>query len=230
MERFSAFCSMLKKLSNTYVAELLWTRHIRRHHNFLHPVELYSFPKQFLRLLHTHHHYHHLYLHPMKESHWVSHDNKAKQSFKKGQFLMKWPYSHYHTVRGTFISVHVMKVYIGVDVTSTLDRGEWSAPTALTPGKYPPVATEQEPGWALEPVWMFWAREKSLSATGIWTLNHPAHSLSLLHTIQATIWVLYWTKLISCNLKFLDEFAKETEHTMQRQDFYDRNCQKEVQK
>jgi hypothetical protein len=37
---------------------------------------------------------------------------------------------------------------------------------ALPPGKGPSVPTVQEAGWAPEPVWKLWRREKSLALAG----------------------------------------------------------------
>jgi hypothetical protein len=47
-------------------------------------------------------------------------------------------------------------------------NGQIHALTALAPGK--------DLGWAPEPVWNFWAREKSLASAGIQTQDFPAHS------------------------------------------------------
>ena len=40
-----------------------------------------------------------------------------------------------------------------------------------------PVPTEQEAGWAPEPISTIWKRYKFLVPTGIRTLDRPAHSL-----------------------------------------------------
>jgi len=37
--------------------------------------------------------------------------------------------------------------------------GQLHAPTALSPGKEPPVPIAQEAGWALKLVWMWWQKE-----------------------------------------------------------------------
>jgi hypothetical protein len=37
-------------------------------------------------------------------------------------------------------------------------------PAALPPGKEPPVSIRQEAGWAPDPVWTLWLREKSCTA------------------------------------------------------------------
>jgi hypothetical protein len=37
------------------------------------------------------------------------------------------------------------------------------APADLTPGKEPTVPIEYEAGWAPEPLWTLWSREKSLA-------------------------------------------------------------------
>jgi len=43
-----------------------------------------------------------------------------------------------------------------------LIEGEWSAsrPAALIPEKQPPIPIGQEAGWAPEPVWTRWRKEK----------------------------------------------------------------------
>jgi hypothetical protein len=48
-----------------------------------------------------------------------------------------------------------------------LDGGEW---LASRPGRaLPPVPTEEEAGWALEPVWTQRIEEKSLASAGVRT-------------------------------------------------------------
>jgi hypothetical protein len=42
--------------------------------------------------------------------------------------------------------------------------GQLHALAALILGKKPPVPIVQEDGWASEPVWMLWNREKSLAS------------------------------------------------------------------
>jgi hypothetical protein len=39
--------------------------------------------------------------------------------------------------------------------------GKLHVPAVLSPGKEPPVPTEQEAAWAPEPVWTRWWREKN---------------------------------------------------------------------
>jgi hypothetical protein len=48
----------------------------------------------------------------------------------------------------------------------SLDGGEWSysRPGRFTPGNEPPVPTGWEAGWATEPVWTLWRREKFYTA------------------------------------------------------------------
>jgi hypothetical protein len=50
-------------------------------------------------------------------------------------------------------------------------RWEWSAssPARLTPWKRAPLPTEQDIGWVLQTVWMFWRRKKILARPGNWT-------------------------------------------------------------
>jgi hypothetical protein len=55
--------------------------------------------------------------------------------------------------------------------------GKFNALVALLLGKEALIPFEQEVGWAPEPVWMFWKREKSLTPARILTLDHPACSL-----------------------------------------------------
>jgi hypothetical protein len=59
--------------------------------------------------------------------------------------------------------------------STILDLGiswEWSAshPCDFTPAKKPPVPYGEEAGWATEPVWTAWRREKSLAPVGNRTL------------------------------------------------------------
>jgi hypothetical protein len=42
------------------------------------------------------------------------------------------------------------------------------APAALPPGNEAPAPIEQKAGWAPEPVWTLWRREKSLAPAGNW--------------------------------------------------------------
>jgi hypothetical protein len=54
-------------------------------------------------------------------------------------------------------------------LTLALDGGEWSAshPGSVLPWeKDPPIPTEQEAGWAPEPVWMQRLEEKSSASVG----------------------------------------------------------------
>jgi hypothetical protein len=44
--------------------------------------------------------------------------------------------------------------------------GQLHASIALPPGKKPLVPTRWEAGWAIEPVWMLWSREKSPAPAG----------------------------------------------------------------
>jgi hypothetical protein len=46
-------------------------------------------------------------------------------------------------------------------------NGQLYAPAVLHPGEEAPVPIGQEAGWAPEPVWRRWRREKSLPYPGI---------------------------------------------------------------
>jgi hypothetical protein len=46
--------------------------------------------------------------------------------------------------------------------------GQLQAPAALPPGKEPPVPFGEEAGWAPEPVWTQWWREKFPAPAGNW--------------------------------------------------------------
>jgi hypothetical protein len=59
--------------------------------------------------------------------------------------------------------------------------GQFHAPTALPPREKPLVPTAQEAGWAPEPVWTRWWREKFSAPAGTRTPAHPASSLALYH-------------------------------------------------
>jgi hypothetical protein len=52
-------------------------------------------------------------------------------------------------------------------------------PAILPIGKESLVGILQEAGWALEPVWTRWRREKFLVSTGTRTLDHPARTPAL---------------------------------------------------
>jgi len=52
--------------------------------------------------------------------------------------------------------------------------GQFHARAALPPEKEPLVPTGQEAGWAPEPVWTRWLREKFPAPAGTRTLVHPA--------------------------------------------------------
>jgi hypothetical protein len=47
--------------------------------------------------------------------------------------------------------------------------GQFRASTSLTSEKESPIPIVQEDGWALEPVWSLWRREKYLAFAGNWT-------------------------------------------------------------
>jgi hypothetical protein len=75
---------------------------------------------------------------------------------------------------------------------SALDRGEWWAShpgRALPPGRGPLVPTEQEAGWAPEPVWTQRLEEKSSAPVGDRTSGRPVRSQSQ-----------YWLSYSGCHL------------------------------
>jgi hypothetical protein len=84
--------------------------------------------------------------------------------------------------------------------------GQLHAPAALTPGQEPPAPNVYEAGWAPEPVWTLWRREKSCScrqsnpgrsarSPSIYQLSHPenirkishGHHIFTLHSTKAYI-------------------------------------------
>jgi len=71
-------------------------------------------------------------------------------------------------------------------LTPALDGGEWltSRTFRFTPQERTPLRIGQEAGWALEPVWAFWRREKSLFLAGIRTPDLPTRSLSAINGIK----------------------------------------------
>jgi hypothetical protein len=54
--------------------------------------------------------------------------------------------------------------------------GQLHGPAALSPRKETLVSIEQEAGWAPEPVWALWWREKSPAPAGTRTPNNQARS------------------------------------------------------
>jgi hypothetical protein len=60
--------------------------------------------------------------------------------------------------------------------------GQLYAPAALPPGEEPPVPIGYEAGWAPEPVWTLWSREKSIAPAGDWTPAAQPTELSPLTT------------------------------------------------
>jgi hypothetical protein len=65
--------------------------------------------------------------------------------------------------------------------------GQLHAPVALPPGKQLLAATGKEFGWAPEPVWTRWWREKFPVPAETRTLDHPAHSPALYHWVSVNI-------------------------------------------
>jgi hypothetical protein len=57
--------------------------------------------------------------------------------------------------------------------------GQLDVPATLPPAEEPLVPTEQVAGWAPEPVWIRWWREKFPAPAGIRTPNQPANSPAL---------------------------------------------------
>jgi hypothetical protein len=57
--------------------------------------------------------------------------------------------------------------------------GQLHAPAALPSGKEPLLPTEYEAGWAPQPVWTRWWRQKFPTPSGSRTPNHPARSPEL---------------------------------------------------
>jgi len=70
-------------------------------------------------------------------------------------------------LKGT-VSGNALKTYGGAEVhlhyfSISAIVGQLHTPPAFSPGKLLPVATEYEAGWAPEPVWAVWRREKSVA-------------------------------------------------------------------
>jgi hypothetical protein len=64
--------------------------------------------------------------------------------------------------------------------------GQFHTTVTLFLGKEPVMTLDQEAGWALELVWLFFRREKSVAAARNQTLDHPTHSLVAIRN------VLWW--------------------------------------
>ena len=62
----------------------------------------------------------------------------------------------------------------------------------FTPQEKHTVPTEQEAGWAPQPVWPFWKSEKSLARSRIWILDH-----ALLCSIQICCTAYYFKTLLT---------------------------------
>ena len=70
------------------------------------------------------------------------------------------------------------------------ENGQLYVPPALPRRNKASVPTEQEDVWALEAVWMFQRREKSVDSTWNQTPDRPAHSL--VTTLTILLWRLRW--------------------------------------
>jgi hypothetical protein len=92
--------------------------------------------------------------------------------------------------KGKVVSAHTMKMYrrsIGI-TPLILDLGtrwrrvvNFTSQTLYSLGKTS-VPNEQEAGFAPEPVWTFWRREKSVATAGIQTPDCTTHSLTAIST------------------------------------------------
>jgi hypothetical protein len=68
-----------------------------------------------------------------------------------------------------------------------------------------PVPIEHNAGWAPEPVWMFWWREKSLTPAHIQTWGYPVHSLVAILTTLLDTKILCPCKIYYTSWKYLYE-------------------------
>jgi hypothetical protein len=83
---------------------------------------------------------------------------------------------------------------------SALDGGEWSVSCPTPPGKEPSVPIVQESGWAPEPFWTPWNREKYIAPTENQTpaaqpvarrhTDLPIHTDPYIYKILSTINIL----------------------------------------
>jgi hypothetical protein len=92
------------------------------------------------------------------------------------------------------------KIFQGVTLLEL--NGQIHAPAALTPAKYPPAPIGYEAGWAPEPVWMLWRREKCCPC---WQSNpgRPARSEYLITMRTHSCWhgtgsLYVWWCLVVC--------------------------------
>jgi hypothetical protein len=80
-------------------------------------------------------------------------------------------------------------------------RGEWSGsrPSRFNPGEIPSVPIEQEAGWAPEPVWPQWSREKSLVPTG----NQTRAVQPVARRYTYTVYRDMLKRFLPCSFKFI---------------------------
>ena len=75
------------------------------------------------------------------------------------------------------------------------------APSTLSLGKKPPIATEQEAGWALGLVWTLWRRDECLVPFRIRTLHCQVSSAIIILTVSS--WLNESSCFKTCNLSLL---------------------------
>jgi len=80
--------------------------------------------------------------------------------------------------------------------------GQLHAPAALPQGEEHLAPIWWEVGWAPEPVWMLWRRQKFPATTGTSTPDHPACSLALYHVSVITS-VSPWPNEVICTDRFV---------------------------
>jgi hypothetical protein len=81
--------------------------------------------------------------------------------------------------------------------SSALHGDEWSAsyPGHFTPRERALNTGCKKVGWATEPVWTRWRRQKFPTSAGPWTHDHPARRPVLYH------WAIPDTILVACNVQ-----------------------------
>jgi hypothetical protein len=78
--------------------------------------------------------------------------------------------------------------------------GQLHASVALLPGKQPHVPIGQVTGWAPEPVWTLWSKDKSLAPVGNGTPAVPPVAR------RYADWTISAPSLISLVISFLKDF------------------------